>query len=104
LIDLLLVNTALLDFPLAPLLCEVSFALSFGSDHAGLLYSFHLPRPHSHPSPCKGWIIDDSKKDDWAAFICDVPIPTITSPTEAHLAADELNATLHFTAESLFDK
>jgi hypothetical protein len=28
----------------------VSFALSFGSDHAGLLYSLPLPRPHSHPS------------------------------------------------------
>jgi hypothetical protein len=33
LLDLLLVNSALLDFPLAPSSCEVSFALSFGSDH-----------------------------------------------------------------------
>jgi endonuclease/exonuclease/phosphatase family metal-dependent hydrolase len=45
LIDLLLVNPALLDLPLSPLLCDVSFSLSFGSDHAGLLYSFHLPQP-----------------------------------------------------------
>jgi hypothetical protein len=104
LIDLLLVNPALLELPLSPLLCDVSFSLSFGSDHAGLLYSFHLPRPYSHPTPCKGWIIDDTKQDEWAAFIRDTPIPNITSPAEAHLAAEQLEETLRFTADSLFDK
>jgi hypothetical protein len=78
--------------------------LTFGSDHAGLLYSFPLPRPLPHPSPCKGWIIDDSKHDDWVASIQDVPIPTISSPSDAHRSADELNNTLRFTADLLFDK
>jgi hypothetical protein len=104
LIDLLFVNSTLLDFPLSPSSCEVSFALSFGSDHAGLLYSLPLPCPHSHPSPRKGWIIDDSKHDEWTALIRDVPIPTISSISDVHRAADELNTTLRFTADLLFDR
>jgi hypothetical protein len=104
LIDLLLVNAALLDFPLSPSYCDVSFALSFGSDHAGLLYSLPLPRPHSHPSPRKGWIVDDSKHDEWIELIRDAPTPTIASIADAHQAADELNKTLCFTADILFDK
>jgi hypothetical protein len=103
-IDLLFVNAALFDFPLSPSTCEVSFSLTFGSDHAGLLYSFPLPLPHSLPSPRKGWIIDDLKHDDWVASIRAIPTPTITSIADAHHAADELNTALRFTADMLFDK
>jgi hypothetical protein len=104
LIDLLLVNSALLDFPLSPSSCEVSFALSFGSDHAGLLYTLPLPPPHSHPSPRRGWIIDDTKFDDWTALLRDAPLPTISSATDARQAAEELDTTLRFAADLLFDK
>jgi hypothetical protein len=67
LIDFIFVNEAFLEVPDFPSTCSVSFNLSLGSDHVGLL----LPLPisttlHTPPQP-PGWIIDTSLKNDWIA-------------------------------------
>jgi Endonuclease-reverse transcriptase len=73
-IDLMLANPSFLDVPEFPSECSVSFDLSLGSDHAGLLLAIPLSLPTPLPADRLGWKIEDGKKDKWIALFCSYPL------------------------------
>jgi hypothetical protein len=76
LIDLILGNPAFLEVLSFPCECSVSFDLSIGSDHAGLLLALPLSLPPPPTTNQSGWRVDDKKKDEWiAAFSALAPNP-----------------------------
>jgi hypothetical protein len=64
-IDHIFANPAFLEVPPFPSECSVSFDLSLGSDHVGLLLPLPLHIPSSPPTDRSGWRVDDKKKANW---------------------------------------
>jgi hypothetical protein len=106
LIDHILVNLAFLAEPDFPPECLVSFDLSLGSDHAGLLLDLPWAAPKGDPEPVPGWRIDDGMVDEWKTRfrLAAQPMAMLTDRTALSHAATTLLDTISTVSDSLFQK
>jgi hypothetical protein len=104
LIDFIFINEAFLEVPSFPVTCLISFELSTGSDHAGLLLSlpFSPTPPHLHHPP--GWKINPDQKAEWCSFFGSLPLPTITDETSLLQAARGLLLHISLVSDSFFPR
>jgi hypothetical protein len=104
LIDFIFINEAFLEILSFPFSCSVSFDMSMGSDHAGLL----LPIPFS-PAPQAlfhppGWKVNPDLKEEWCVRFGTFPLPTITDKASLTLGARLLIMRISEVSDSLFSR
>jgi hypothetical protein len=84
-IDLMLANPGFLEIPEFPAKCSVSFDLSLGSDHAGLLLAIPVSLPTLPLANRPGWKIEDKKKDEWITLFRSYPLSPVSPIDDAPL-------------------
>jgi hypothetical protein len=102
----MLANPGFLEVTAFPCECSVSFDLSLGSDHAGLLLAIPLSLHTLPPTDRLGWKIKDKKKDEWLTLFQSYPLSPMLPIEEASLRhltlrIDEMIAEM---SSSLFQK
>jgi Endonuclease-reverse transcriptase len=103
-IDLMLANPGFLEIPEFPDECSISFDLSLGSDHAGLLLAIPVSLPTPPLANRPGWKIEDGKKDEWITLFCSYPLSPMLPVDDASLRhlTQRIDEMIAETSSSLF--